>query len=299
MIRNLDTQALRTFTTVAELASMTRAAEQLHLTQGAISQQIKRLEEQFQAPLFIRARRGLRLTEAGERLFGKARRLLSLNDTIWSEMTDTGCDGHVSIGVPMDLIAADAIPRLLRSFVERHGNVDLSVVCAPTAELKDRVVTGQIDLAVLEEHGAGQSGETLFADRLVWIGAKGGRAAGLDPLPLSMTSPSCVFRALVFEALDAAGRPWRSVFESGSREATLAMIRMDLAVGVVLASTAPGDVDALPSEAALPDLPTFNVTLARGNNVSRQAAMLADHIHRGTASAGVPHRTRQSSPQAV
>ena len=290
MIRNLDTQALRTFTTVARTASMTRAAEQLHLTQGAISQQIKRLEEQFEAALFIRERRGLRLTEAGERLFGKARRLLSLNDTIWSEMTETGCDGQISFGIPLDLIAADAIPRLLRSFVERHANVELSVVCAPTTELKDRVATGQVDLAVLEEHGGGQVGTTIFADRLIWIGANGGRASALDPLPLSMTSPACVFRPFVFEALDGAGRPWRSVFESGSREATLAMIRMDLAIGVVLASTAPPDVSALPIEAALPELPPFNVTLALGNNGSRQAGMLAEHIHRGFASGGQPWR---------
>lgn len=281
MPRNLDTQALRTFITVAETASMTRAAEQLHLTQGAISQQVRKLEDQLQSPLFVRARQGLTLTEAGERLFGKARRMLSLNDAIWCEMTDTGCGGKVAIGVPLDLIAADAIPRLLRSFAERYPEVELSIRCAPTATLRQDVASGQVDLAVLEEHGVGQTGETLYADRLIWVGAKGGRAVSTDPLPLSMITSACVFRLFVFDALDEAGRSWRSVFESDNRDATLAMIRMDMAVGALLSSTAPSDVVAVPAEAALPQLPSFNVTLALKRNPSRQAVTLAEHIRRG------------------
>lgn len=81
-MRNLDTALLRAFTTVAETTSMTVAANGLHLTQAAVSQQIKRLEELFGCILFERDRRGMRLTDEGERLFGKAKRLLSLNDEI-------------------------------------------------------------------------------------------------------------------------------------------------------------------------------------------------------------------------
>lgn len=281
MPRNLDTHALRTFVTVAETASMTRAADQLHLTQGAISQQVRKLEDQLQTPLFVRARQGLSLTEAGERLFGKARRMLSLNDAIWCEMTDSHCGGKASIGVPLDLIAADALPRLLRSFAERYPEVDLSIRCAPTARLKQDVAAGRVDIAVLEEHGTGQTAETLYADRLIWVGAMGGRAFAADPLPLSMIASTCVFRPFVFEALDTAGRSWRSVFESDNRDATLAMIRMDMAVGALLSSTAPADVAAVPAEAALPPLPSFNVTLAVKRNPSRQAETLAEHIRRG------------------
>ena len=57
---------------------MTAAANALHLTQGAVSQQVKRLEEALGCSLFERDRRGLRLTRAGERLFGKGKRLLGL-----------------------------------------------------------------------------------------------------------------------------------------------------------------------------------------------------------------------------
>lgn len=87
MTRNIDTGLLRAFIAVAETAGMTAAANVLNLTQAAISQQIKRLEDGFEARLFERDRKGLRLTNAGERLFGKAKRMLALNDEIWAEMT--------------------------------------------------------------------------------------------------------------------------------------------------------------------------------------------------------------------
>ena len=87
MARNLDTALIRSFVTAAETGGMTAAANALHLTQGAVSQQIKRLEDAFACPLFERDRRGLILTNAGERLLGKARRLLALNDEIWAEIT--------------------------------------------------------------------------------------------------------------------------------------------------------------------------------------------------------------------
>ena len=78
MPRNLDTGLVRTFVAVADKASMTAAANALHLTQGAVSQQVKRLEEALGCGLFERDRRGLRLTPHGERLFGQARKLIDL-----------------------------------------------------------------------------------------------------------------------------------------------------------------------------------------------------------------------------
>ena len=78
---------------------MTAAANALHLTQGAVSQQIKRLEELFGGTLFERSRRGLRMTAYGERLLGMAHRLLGLNDELWADMTSVTVEGAVRLGV--------------------------------------------------------------------------------------------------------------------------------------------------------------------------------------------------------
>ena len=100
MTCNLDTFLVRTFVAVADKASMTAAANVLHLTQGAVSQQVKRLEETLGCSLFERDRRGLRLTRPGERLLGQARKLLALNDEIWAAMTTAAVKGQVRLGVP-------------------------------------------------------------------------------------------------------------------------------------------------------------------------------------------------------
>ncbi|TIV50279.1 LysR family transcriptional regulator, partial [Mesorhizobium sp.] len=102
MIRDLDTTLIRTFVMTADKASMTAAANALHLTQGAVSQQIKRLEDVLGQSLFERDRRGLKLTRSGERLLDKARRLLQLNDEILAEIRGGVVSGQVRIGVPYD-----------------------------------------------------------------------------------------------------------------------------------------------------------------------------------------------------
>jgi DNA-binding transcriptional LysR family regulator len=72
MQRNLDIGALRSFVTVAEMGGVTRAANQLNLTQSAVSLQIKRLEATFNAPLLARQGRGVVLTTQGEQLLAHA-----------------------------------------------------------------------------------------------------------------------------------------------------------------------------------------------------------------------------------
>ena len=119
MSRNLDTSLLRAFVAVAETTGMTSAANVLNLTQAAVSQQIKRLEETFGCRLFERDRRGLRLTNPGERLLAKARRMLAVNDEIWAEMTAEVYTGQVRLGIPYDVVNT-YLPRIMKSFAQAH-----------------------------------------------------------------------------------------------------------------------------------------------------------------------------------
>jgi DNA-binding transcriptional LysR family regulator len=278
MARNLDTTLLRSFAAVADHASMTAAAQTLNLTQGAVSQQIARLEALAGGPLFIRDRSGLRPTALGERLLRKSRRLLALNDEIWADITGGAIDGPVRIGVPYDLVAPCIAP-MLRSFTGAFPQVDLSLVCGSSPELATRIADGNLDLAVVEEAVETAQGEHLMTDRLVWVGARGGRAHAATPLPLSLVVETCVFRPVVMAALSRQGRDWRSMFENGGLDATFATVRMDLAISAWLASTVPSDLEILPSDSGLPDLPSFAVTLHRPPRPPTLAAEeLARHI---------------------
>ncbi|WP_102960897.1 LysR substrate-binding domain-containing protein [Mangrovicella endophytica] len=281
MTRELDLDLVRTFLSVADHASMTAAANSRHRTQGAVSQQVKRLEETFGTVLFARDRRGIRLTAAGEQLLPKARRLLGLNDEIWSEMTAGAVRGQVRIGVPYDLVGTLLAP-LLRTYAETHPEVEVSLHCASSTELLGVLNSGAIDLALIEEPADAMTGECLRVERLLWVGARAGEAYRRRPLPVSMVAESCAFRPVVLAALQRQGDAWRTLFESGAIEATTAMVRSDLAVTAWLACTIPSGLDILGAEHGLPELPSFAITLHRpkGSPTPAAAAMLR-HIREG------------------
>lgn len=282
MIRDLDTTLVRTFVTAAEKASMTGAANALNLTQGAVSQQIKRLEEVLGQTLFGRDRRGLKLTRSGERLLDKGRRLLQLNDEILVEISGKAVAGQVRIGVPYDLVGTLLQP-VLKTYAEAHPQVEISLVCASSPELAAALAAGTIDLAVIEERSGPTAGECLLVDRLVWVGARGGSARLKRPLPVSMVADTCAFRPAVLAALGAHGLDWRTVFENGNIDATTATVRADLAVTTWLASTVPADLDIL-SDAGLPALPNFSVNLhVPKHAIAPAAEAFAAHIRKGLA----------------
>ncbi len=281
MTRNLDTALLRAFVTVADTASMTAAAQSLHLTQAAVSQQIKRLEDALGTSLFGRDRRGMMLTDDGERLFGRAKRLLSLNDEIWTEMTTPTFTGAVKFGIPYDLVGI-YLPPILKGFSNAYPQVDISLVCLTSIELKRALSDGTVDLAVVEEPAAARTGECLATDRLVWVGAKGGDAFRKRPLPISCMSDTCAFRSVMFASLRANGLAWRTVSEVGNLDVISATVQTDLAVMALLASTVPPGLEVLGASSGLPNLPDFAITLHLPRPGGSDAARaLAQHIRRG------------------
>lgn len=277
MTRNLDVALLRTFVTASDHASMTAAGNALNMTQSAVSQQIARLED-LTGPVFLRQHRRLRLTTQGERLLAKARRLIALNDELWGEMTPAALRAPVRLGAPQDLVAT-WLPPILKSFAQAHPLVEIALVCMASPDLLDAVAKGSVDLALIEEPAGPTRGTCLMVDRLVWVGARGGSAHLKTPLPVSLVAETCAFRPLVLDALDAQGAVWRTLYDSGSIDATSATVRADLAVTTWLASTVPEDLVVLSADAQLPALPRFAVNLHRPRGGSTPtAAELEQHL---------------------
>ena len=283
MPRNLDTALLRAFVAVAETGGMTRAALVLNLTQAAVSQQIKRLEDSFGCQLVERELRGMRLTDAGERLFGRAKRLLALNDEIWTEMTTPEFEGEVRLGIPSDIITT-YLPTFLKAFARSYPRVQISLNSGSSAALRAKLQAGQVDVVLATEIACDQGGENLVMDRLVWVGARGGEAAWQRPLPVSIGCSDCAFRTPIREALQKAGIEWRSVSEVTNTSAQIATVAADIAVMAWMASTVPSGFDVLGADSGLPALPPFmvNLYLPRdgGNHVVQE---LARHIREAVA----------------
>ena len=275
-MRNLDITTLRSFVAVADTGGVTRAAGFLHLTQSAVSMQIKRLEEMLGIDLLDRSGRGIALTAAGEQLLQYARRMVALNDEVIARLTHEAFEGEVILGVPHDIVYP-AIPRVLQQFNVAYPRVKVHLISSVTRSLKTQFDKGECDLILTTETTTPEGAEALTTRPLCWIGAPGGSAWRQRPLRLAF-GRFCVFRPRVIEALDRAGIPWEMVVETESDRTIEATVSADLAVHTMIEGTEPPHLTRIDHGGALPDLPEQLINLygmpGAGNPVVRDLAEL-------------------------
>ncbi|RAR65851.1 LysR family transcriptional regulator [Paraburkholderia unamae] len=296
MTRNFDLDLIRTFVAVAESGSMTVAANRLHMTQGAVSQQVKRLEDLLDCLLFVRKARKLELSRHGEQFLVKARQLLKLNDEIWADMTGRPLHGSLRVGVPYDLVTP--LAPAMKAFAEAHPHVEISLVCGASPELSEAVNSGRVDVSLVESIASEAQGEVVRIEPLVWVNGRDSDAWQKRPLPLSMVDERCAFRPVVLGALADAGIAWRTVFESGNIEATAATVRAGLAITTWLVSTVPADLETLAPQAyGLPALPPFAICLRLPATVQPAAQEFARCVRESMAgdAAGNVMRARRAA----
>lgn len=274
----IDIGLLRAFLAVIDTGGMTSSARVLNLTQAAVSQQIKRLEDHFGCKLFERDRKGIRLTASGERLVVLARRMVRNNDELWSAMNEAEFEGEIRLGIPSDFVRCFGAP-ILKQFDQAWPRVRVSMVCDTTRRLLEKLDRGDVDLTFTVEKTCGHTGETLLSDPLVWVGAKGGQAFERDPLPISTDDETCMLRPFALKALADAGRVWRWVCEDSNFDPILATLEADIAVAPLLASTVPSGFEILGERNGLPPLPSFLINLYQPHTgPSRLSSELASHI---------------------
>lgn len=282
MLRNIDVAAARAFMSVVETGRVTLAARQLNLTQGAISQQIRRLEELSVDRLFMRAGRNVALTPQGQRMIPAVKQFLAANDQLLAALRQIECHGEVRFGAPYDIIGSYA-PTILRRFSSAFPGVRVTLVCRDSLVLLDDLKSGRVDLALTTELGCRAGGETLRSDRLVWVGAPGGHAHTKEPLPLSLGAETCVFRPVAVAALRKARRKWQAVCEISNMEPVRATIEADLAIAPLLSHSVPDSLDIVGADKRLPKLPMFRVNLYQAARLSPATKEFAAHVRRSVA----------------
>ncbi|MEO1000876.1 MAG: LysR family transcriptional regulator [Pseudomonadota bacterium] len=279
MPRNLDLTALRSFVAVADTGGVTRAAGQLHLTQSAVSMQVKRLEEMLGQPLLDRAGRGVALTAQGEQLLSYARRMLRLNDEVWGRMTDRAYEGEIAFGVPHDIVYPH-VPAVLRRFAAEYPRVKVRLISSFTRALLADLDRGAVDLILTTEDAPGPGGAVLQTAPLVWFGAPGGQAWRARPVRLAFEN-GCIFRGAAQAALDADGIAWEAGVTSESTRTIEATVSADLAIHAGIEGSVGHELVPIRHAGALPELPVIRICLytapaAKTPPVAALAAMVRD-----------------------
>ncbi|MFT4717374.1 MAG: DNA-binding transcriptional LysR family regulator [Paracoccaceae bacterium] len=259
MPRNLDMTTLRSFVAVAENGGVTRAAGILNLTQSAVSMQLKRLEESLDQTLLDRSARQIGLTAQGEQLLGYGRRILALNDEVYTRLTDQSFEGEVTLGVPSDIVYPH-IPGVLKRFAAEYPRVKVQLISSYTRRLHRQFGRGECDLILTTEEGRNENAETLATLPLIWVGSQGGAAYKSRPLRLAFEY-ACLFRAGVQQALDGAGIPWEMAVESDSTRTVEASVSADLAVHACVEGTLLGHLSVVEHGGNLPDLGKIHINM--------------------------------------
>lgn len=237
----MQLQHLKTFVRVVDTGGVTRAAEQLSLTQPAVTRQLASLEADVGVQLLWRRRRQLRLTPAGELLYSYARRINSLADEAWQAVHNLhqAGQGEVSLGA-VSTLGLTVLPRILAHFSARYAGVKVRVQMGEIQDNVDRVLRGDLELALVTMPVAHPQivSLPLFRDpvRLVAAPTTAARLpvrltahdlAGLDLI--SYQAPSR-FRSFVDGMLEQYGVLPRVLMEFNSHEAIKSMVELGLGV---------------------------------------------------------------------
>ncbi|HWF33955.1 MAG TPA: LysR substrate-binding domain-containing protein [Solirubrobacteraceae bacterium] len=170
----MELRQLKYLLALAEERHFTRAAAREHIAQPALSQQIRRLEDEVGLPLVERTTRRVALTEAGELLVARARRILAEVDAAHTELQGLRGvqSGHVTVGAMHTMGPVD-VSLVLALFHERHPGVELTVREQSSEELAEMLRVDELDLAFLsvteriESHGLGL--QQLVSEEIVAV----------------------------------------------------------------------------------------------------------------------------------
>ena len=194
-MQTLDLEQLRTFAAVVEAGSLTAAAPRVFLSQSAVSEQMRKLEERAGQPLLSRSKAGVVPTLAGTRLLAHAHRLLAFADEALRDLRGEALQGELRLAVT-DYFRPGELARLLGRLGERYPRVRLHVSVLKSGAIEAGYAQGRFDVGlsmriVGQGDRAAARASVLRRESLAWMGAAGLRLARGEPLRLLVLPDTC------------------------------------------------------------------------------------------------------------
>jgi LysR family transcriptional regulator, nitrogen assimilation regulatory protein len=178
----MELRSLFYFVRIAELGSITRASAHLQIAQPALTRHIQRLEDEVDAALFTRANRGVRLTEAGQKLLDNAQRILRDVERAGDEIRAHKAhpSGKIILGVTSTLCPV-VVPALFARMREHYPLIELKVVHAGTVRLEEFITAGLVDLGLMPEIWRSRliTSTRLAEEEMVLVTQPGARPRGI------------------------------------------------------------------------------------------------------------------------
>ncbi len=234
----MEISDLAIFAKVAEVESITKAAEQLFRVPSNITARVKKLENELQKELFIREKNRLRISPAGEQLLEYARKILALAAEAREQLHQASPSGILRIG-SMEAVAASRLSPVLTRFHQSFTEVTLEVSTGPTGELIEQVLEAKLDMALVADPPADERlgmlpvfGETLvIVSSIAHPDIRTVDDLGESPTMLGFGA-KCAYRERLTRWIVSADRVVR-VVEINSYHALLNCVIAGMGVGLV------------------------------------------------------------------
>jgi DNA-binding transcriptional LysR family regulator len=254
----MDTRQLAAFCAVVERASFSQAAEQLGVTQPAVSLQIRSLEKRLGVQLLDRSGRRVEPTDAGRRLYRSALRLLAQEEQLLAELGEEAggeLTGRIELGASTGP-GGTVLPIVLCEFQQRHPQVQVALSVSDTQRIVEQVARRELELGVVgaARRHRGVVFEPFFRDEVVLAVPRGhrfaDRAVTLDELrsePLILMQEGAGVRQVIDEELRAAGVRLRDLdvrLELGLQESARSAVLAGYGVTFISRSAIEADVAA-------------------------------------------------------
>lgn len=294
-VRDFDIDVLRSLVAMSELGGLAQASQQRGRTVAALSLQMRKLEHQAGARVFVKEGRRLALTSAGEVLLSYARRILALNDEAQLSLRRSSVSGLVRLGTSQDFGEA-WLPPVLAQFRQKFPAVGLEISIDRSSQLVQAVGDGSLDMVLTMGMGERPHSVCVGYLPLVWIAHRDFEWDDSKPLPLAVFPTPCRFRAKANAELDAAGIPWNIALTSTSLYGVWAAVSARLGVTLRTAQGLLPELEVVDRKFNLPNLGHVDVSLTTGGQVRSPAVlsltvMLHEALRRRVANLGgsVPH----------
>jgi DNA-binding transcriptional LysR family regulator len=251
----VEIRQLRAFVAIAESGTFTAGALRVHVTQAAISMQIRQLETEIGAKVFVRAPRHVILTEAGEQLLRRARHILREHDAALDEIAElAGAErGRLRIGSASAMVLTEQLPMILKELRKQHPAAEIAVNSGTSEVLVDQILAGEVDVAFvsLPVDERGIKTERLSEDQLVAIASPRHRLAKQRTISAYTLAGERLIlgerggntRKLIDQFFAQAGVSLRVAMELSRQQAIKRMVEEDMGVGIVPLQSVRDEVD--------------------------------------------------------